>query len=113
MIEGLGHATFNRVERIATETGADHVARLLAFVIRDEMKFFARAPRHLILTERSARDDELVEPVLAAWDRLPVVTVTVAGVTLHRDDTATVDEYATSAALVQIRRRFRIASVPD
>ena len=84
VIDGLADPTFDRVVRLHTETSASIVAKQLQFFIRDEAGFFARAPRHLILTERDGFGDRLVQPVHDAWPKLPVVAITVGELTLTR-----------------------------
>ena len=105
MIEGLADATFDRVKELETETAPAAVGKLLEFIARDETRFFARAPRHLVLTTR-ASSHLLVAPVLAAWDRLPVTKLSVADVTLSRDGTAVAAETAHAIAIEQVRARF-------
>jgi hypothetical protein len=108
VIDGLADSTFDRVRGIHTQTATVSVAKLLDFVIRDETRFFARAPRHLLLEERTNRDDALVPEVLAAWDRLPLDKVTVAGITLGRDGIAHARASASAHALDLVRARFEI-----
>ncbi len=108
VLEALADTTFDRVREIETETGAAQVAKLLEFVIRDELAFFARSPRHLVLRERTGDDDTLVAPVLAMWDRLPLAMITIAGITLSRDGTAHADDMASPQAVALVRERFRI-----
>ena len=104
MIDGLADSTFDRVRELETETLTRTVPKLLEFIIRDETKFFARAPRHLILTTRNG--DTLVSPVLAAWDRLPVDQITFDEVTLSRDGTAVALETAFEFIVDEVRARF-------
>ena len=84
VIDGLAHPTFDRVQRLHSETAASFVAKQLQFFIRDEAGFFARAPRHLILTERDGFGDRLIEPVRAVLDKLPIESVTIGALTLTR-----------------------------
>lgn len=84
VIDGLADPTFDRVVQLHTETRAAFVAKQLEFFIRDEAGFFARAPRHLILTERDGFGDHLVQPVHDAWSKLPLAAITVGGLTLTR-----------------------------
>jgi hypothetical protein len=108
VIESLADPTFDSLRELQTETGAAAVAKLLEFVIRDELRFFARSPRHLILTERNRGGDSLVHHVLAAWDRLPLAKCTVAGITLARDDTAVASSDASEYSIGHVRTRFKI-----
>jgi hypothetical protein len=109
VLEGLAHPTFDRVEIIDFPTSAKIVAKQLEFVIRDELAFFGRVPRHLVLSEHDGHDLALLDPVLAAWHRLPLDKVTVAGITLARDGTASVAPEAPQAAIGRVRGRFKIA----
>jgi hypothetical protein len=84
VIDGLADPTFDRVVQLHTETRASIVAKQLEFFIRDEAGFFARAPRHLILTERDGFGDHLVQPVHDAWSKLPLAAITVGELTLTR-----------------------------
>jgi hypothetical protein len=108
VIDGLADSTFDRVRGIHTQTAIASVAKLLEFVIRDETQFFTRTPRHLLLEERTNRDHVLVPEVLAAWDRLPLDKVTVAGITLGRDGIAHASASAPANALDLVRARFKI-----
>jgi hypothetical protein len=84
VIDGLADPTFDRVVQLHTETSASIVAKQLQFFIRDEAGFFARAPRHLILTERDGFGDRLEQPVNDVWRDLPVAAITVGALTLKR-----------------------------
>jgi hypothetical protein len=115
MIDQLAHTTFDRVQRLETETTPEFVAKLFDFLVRDEQKIFARAPRHLVLRGRIRpgwsydSTDDLVGPVVAAWDRLPLAAITVGGVTLRRDGTRTVcdvSDGASEASIDQVRARY-------
>ncbi len=109
VLETLADSTFDRVVEIETETQANVVGRLLDFIARDELAFFARAPRHLVLRERNGDDDGLVQPVLAAWSRLPLDKLTMGGVTIARDGTARAVADASSVARDHVAARFRFA----
>jgi hypothetical protein len=111
MLELLAHPTFDRARVLETETTVEHYAKLLRFVARDEAKLFARAPRHLVVTERDRADDALIEPVLAAWERLPLAELTVAGLTFSRDGATTIVRaaaHASSTRIGQIRARYKV-----
>jgi len=84
VIDGLADPTFDRVVEVHTETRAQFVEKQLQFFIRDETGFFARAPRHLILTERDGFGDNLVQPVHDLWSKLPLAAITVGELTLKR-----------------------------
>jgi hypothetical protein len=109
VIEGLADSTFDRVQELETETSGPAVAKLLEFIARDETRFFARSPRSVILVERAGAGDALVSHVLAAWSRLPVARLTVAGIALSRDGTAVAARDASEAALAQVRARFAVS----
>jgi hypothetical protein len=72
--------------------------------MRDETKFFARAPRHLILTTKTA--EFLADAVLAKWDHLPVAKITFDDITIGRDGTAVASETAVPFVVDQVRARF-------
>ena len=109
VIEALADPTFDRVYEIETETQARVAGGLLDYITRDEAKFFARAPRHLLLVEKAGRDEGLVDAVLAAWPRLPLERLTFGGVTLARDGTATAAPAANDVICQQVAARFRFA----
>jgi len=109
VLDALADSTFDRVVEIETETQAPVVDRLFEFIARDELKFFARAPRHLRLRERNDNPDALVQPALAAWGRLPLDKLTIGGITIARDGTAHASETYSEAVRDQIATRFRFA----
>ena len=84
VIDGLADPTFDRVVQLHTETHGQIIEKQLQFFIRDEAGFFARAPRHLILTERDGHADRLVQPVHDLWRNLPLAAITVGELTLKR-----------------------------
>lgn len=89
VIDALADPTFDRVARLETVTRAELAGKLFDFVIRDERGFFARGPRHLVVDPQFSHESEgLVAPALAAWPKLPVAKLTIAGVTIMRDGTA-------------------------
>lgn len=108
VIEALADPTFDRVVDVETETQTATVGRLLDYIARDEAKFFARAPRHLALIERTGNHESLATAVLAAWPRLPVPRLTFGGVTLDRGGTAIARE-TSDAVRALVAGTFRLA----
>lgn len=106
VIAALADSTFDSVVEVETETQARVVEALLEYIIRDDMRFFARAPRHLILVERLSHDEQLVEPVLAKWGRLPLDKLTFGGVTIARDGTATASDFANEFVKQRVAAKF-------
>jgi hypothetical protein len=106
--EALADPTFDRVREIETETASAVVAKLLAFVIRDELQVFSRAPRSLILRDRLRNDVVLLREVLEVWDQLPLAGVTVAGAQIRRDGTARVSPTTSPLVLEMVAARFRL-----
>ena len=84
VIEGLAGPTFDRVHTIHTVTAVAIVEKQLDFFTRDEAGFFARAPRHLILGERSGGEAKLQGAVEKAWPKLPLHKITVGEWSLSR-----------------------------
>jgi hypothetical protein len=84
VIEGLADPTFDSVHTIHTVTTAAIIEKQLEFFIRDEAGFFARAPRKLILTERSGDEVTLQDMVKKAWPKLPLQKITVGDWGLER-----------------------------
>jgi hypothetical protein len=111
VLDALADPTFDGVVELETETQAQVVDRLLEFITRDELKFFARTPRHLVLRERVGDDDALVQPVLAAWGRLPLDKLTIAGVTLSRDGTAIAEGGVSDFIRHHVATRFRFVEL--
>ncbi|MBA2538746.1 MAG: hypothetical protein H0V17_03850 [Deltaproteobacteria bacterium] len=108
VIEALADPTFDRVLEIETETSAAVVDRLLDYIARDEAKFFARVPRHLVLVERANDVDALAKPAIAAWPRLPLHKLTIGGVTLGREGIASALPGVSDAMRAIVATRFRI-----
>ena len=111
VLEALADPTFDSVLRIETDTQTYVVDRLLDFIARDELGFFARTPRHVIIHERDGDYAGLVPHVLAAWQRLPLAKMTIGGVTIARDGTATAVEGALDDVRALVAARFRFVAV--
>lgn len=107
VIEALADSTFDGLRDIETETAVETAPRLLEFIARDELGFFKRAPRHVILRERTG-SPRIVQPVLAAWKVLPLDAVTIGNVMLRRDGTAVVGAAPNNHVLEAIRGTFRM-----
>jgi hypothetical protein len=108
-LEALADPTFDRVDEVETQTRHDLVPRLLDFIERDQARFFARAPRHLVLTERDGDDDALAPAVLTAWPRLPLAKLTMGGVTIARDGTVRVRPGTSDAMRALVGTQFHVA----
>jgi hypothetical protein len=84
VIFGLADPTFDRVTTVHVETAPRMLAAQLAFFTRDEAGFWKRAPRRLVLTNKSGDDDALHADIHAAWPTLPVTGVTAGSLSLVR-----------------------------
>lgn len=97
----LATKTFDRVETVHTVVGLAHLQPLVNRLLKDNSKFFRRAPRRLVLDETRERYSDLLEALGPLWPKLPLAALTIAGVTIERSGAIT----GADAQLVAVARR--------
>lgn len=83
-IVALADPAFDRVRDLWLEVEHRFFGKQLEWIARDEAGFWRRAPRHLHISEKSDRVENLEPLIRAAWANLPLAAITAGKLTLTR-----------------------------